>query len=186
MTFKVAKKQIDQEEDHYSALSEAELQDLTDLHYERIRPRKLDQLNHVAVIFNPTSGARRDIRQVIEQRLNDTGTRVTFFSTNGYMHAWRLAQVEIDIADFDVLVAAGGDGTLHEVVNGLLNRIDGKRIPVAFIPNGSGNDTCYDLGLKSVEQAIDCIIKRETIKLDVNRVILDAESIEDIPETERQ
>jgi diacylglycerol kinase family enzyme len=44
-------------------------------------------------------------------------------------------------------VASGGDGTLHEVVNGMMQRKDGKRIPVGFIPNGSGNDICLNLGI---------------------------------------
>ena len=40
------------------------------------------------------------------------------------------------------MVAVGGDGTMHEVVNGMLHRKDKKRLPIAFIPNGSGNDLC--------------------------------------------
>lgn len=102
------------------------------------------------------------------------------------MHAWRLAQIEIAIGEFDALIAVGGDGTLHEVINGLLRREDGKRIAVGFIPNGSGNDTCHDLGIRSVEQSIDYILKGQTIKIDVNRVLMDAESENDIPENERE
>jgi len=38
-------------------------------------------------------------------------------------------------------VGVGGDGTAHEVVNGMMLRSDKKRLPVAFLPNGTGNDT---------------------------------------------
>jgi diacylglycerol kinase (ATP) len=102
------------------------------------------------------------------------------------MHAWRLAEAEIDLTKFDGLVAVGGDGTLHEVVNGLLRRKDGLKVPIGFVPNGSGNDTCHDLGIGSVELAIDFILKGETVKIDVNRVIMDAETEDSIPEQDRE
>jgi diacylglycerol kinase family enzyme len=47
-------------------------------------------------------------------------------------------------------VAVGGDGTYHEVVNGMLHREDKKKIPVGFIPNGSGNDTLRSLSVIDV------------------------------------
>lgn len=53
---------------------------------------------------------------------------------------WEIGQT-IDLDKYSAMVAVGGDGTYHEVVNGMLHRVDHKKIPVAFIPNGSGNDT---------------------------------------------
>ena len=70
------------------------------------------------------------------------------------MHAWALAQSEIDLTGLDALIAVGGDGTLHEVVNGLMTRADGRRVPIAFIPNGSGNDTCFGFGITTLDEAI--------------------------------
>ena len=68
------------------------------------------------------------------------------------MHAWKICQEEIiDLEEFAVLVAIGGDGTLHEAINGMMSRTDGKKIPVAFIPNGTGNDTCNSIGIATVE-----------------------------------
>jgi diacylglycerol kinase family enzyme len=77
-------------------------------------------------------------------------------------------------------VAVGGDGTLHEVVNGLMFREDKKKIPIAFIPNGSGNDTCASIGVSTVEQGIDYLKQGDTIKLDLNRVFIDADSFEEV------
>jgi len=47
----------------------------------------------------------------------------------------------MDLDRVSALVAVGGDGTFHEVVNGMLQRPDKRRVPIAFIGNGSGNDT---------------------------------------------
>jgi diacylglycerol kinase family enzyme len=63
------------------------------------------------------------------------------------MHAWKIAQEDIDPDEFSAIVAVGGDGTFHEVVNGLMYREDGRRLPVAFIPNGTGNDTLFNFGV---------------------------------------
>jgi diacylglycerol kinase family enzyme len=66
------------------------------------------------------------------------------------MDAWRIAQT-LPINEHSAIIAVGGDGTLHEVVNGLMFRSDKKKIPIAFVPNGTGNDTCKSLGVNSIE-----------------------------------
>lgn len=48
---------------------------------------------------------------------------------------------------FDVIVAVGGDGTVHEVLNGLMSHPPGERPALGIIPTGSGNDTCRTLGI---------------------------------------
>jgi len=98
------------------------------------------------------------------------------------MHAWRIAQTEIeDLDSYAGFVAVGGDGTLHEVINGMMFRADKKRIPIALVPNGTGNDLCNSVGVKSVEQALTFIKKGDLIQMDLNRVLMDAESPEEIP-----
>jgi diacylglycerol kinase family enzyme len=46
-------------------------------------------------------------------------------------------------------VACGGDGTVHEVVNGMLAREDRLRVPVGIIPNGTGNGVSCGLGMRN-------------------------------------
>lgn len=70
-------------------------------------------------------------------------------------------------------MAAGGDGTHHEVANGLLARDDQKRIPFAVIPNGSGNDFCTSIGIKNLDDALDYIVNAEVIRLDTIKCLLD-------------
>jgi diacylglycerol kinase family enzyme len=98
------------------------------------------------------------------------------------MHAWNIAQTEIQNLDlYAGLVAVGGDGTLHEVINGMMFRADKKKVPIALIPNGTGNDLCNSVGVKSVEQALAFIKKGDLIQMDLNRVLMDAETEEEIP-----
>ena len=66
------------------------------------------------------------------------------------MHAWKLAEEEIDFSQYSAVVAVGGDGTLHEVINGMLQRADGQKLPISFVPNGSGNDLIGCLGIKDL------------------------------------
>lgn len=87
----------------------------------------------------------------------------------------------IDLDRYSLLVAAGGDGTVHEVVNGMLMREDKKRIPLAFLPNGSGDDLCAAVGISSMDHGLDYICKGETIKIDTLRVLTDHDSEETLP-----
>lgn len=55
--------------------------------------------------------------------------------------------MEFDIDSYSALVLVGGDGTLHEAINGLMRRPDKKKIPIGLIPNGSGDDLCGQIGI---------------------------------------
>jgi diacylglycerol kinase family enzyme len=75
----------------------------------------------------------------------------------------------------------GGDGTISEAINGMLARLDGQRLPIGLVPNGSSNDLCRSLGIKSVDYALDFILKRETLSIDAIRVLIDVDSEQGLP-----
>lgn len=75
------------------------------------------------------------------------------------MHGWKIIQEQINLNEYSAVVAVGGDGTCHEIVNGMMNRSDGKRVPICFVPNGSGNDTLRSFGVYSVDQALKGLVK---------------------------
>jgi len=56
--------------------------------------------------------------------------------------------LELDFSKYSGLVSSGGDGTLFEVMNGMLEREDGARLPIGIIPNGSGNACASGLGIR--------------------------------------
>ena len=90
-------------------------------------------------------------------------------------HAQELAN-QLELSLYDGFIGIGGDGTLHEVVNGMLTRNDGQKIPIGMIPGGSGNSYMHDLGLTDPIQAAKAIIRGKTRAVDtalveVNHVI---------------
>jgi diacylglycerol kinase (ATP) len=63
----------------------------------------------------------------------------------------------------DVVAAAGGDGTINEVVNGL----DGHDVPLGIIPVGTANDFAQQVGIPpDADHAMDVILQRKPQRLD--------------------
>jgi YegS/Rv2252/BmrU family lipid kinase len=74
-------------------------------------------------------------------------------------------------ADCEAVLAIGGDGTVHEVANGLMT-IDADRRPVmGILPAGSGNDVAFALGIgKQLEPLIESLEANSTRRIDVASV----------------
>lgn len=93
------------------------------------------------IIVNPLAG-KGHAAQVAEQvRTVFTAMDVPFdlAKTSRAGEAVQMAQQAV-LEGYDVLVAVGGDGTTHEVINGMLNSGNGSGCDLAIIPAGSGND----------------------------------------------
>src|SRR5437660_12867799 len=98
----------------------------------------------LCVIFNPTAGKHRGRRR-LEQIRRTWGSHVAFRPTQRAGHAIELAE-QAAREGFAVVAAAGGDGTAHEVLNGLM-RLRDPHVQFTIIPIGSANDYAYSLGL---------------------------------------
>jgi diacylglycerol kinase family enzyme len=99
------------------------------------------------VIFNPTAGRQRAAR-----RLGRFGRDwAVFWPTERPGHAEELAQ-RAALEGFTTVVAAGGDGTVHEVANGLLNA-GRPEVVFGIIPIGSANDYAASLAHNGVGAA---------------------------------
>ena len=138
----------------------------------------------VLVVYNPSSGKKRNVRAEISRIFEERSISFELYETKGYMDAWNRVR-DCDLDCYSCVIAVGGDGTIHEVVNGMMFRTDEKKVPLAFVPNGTGNDTCHAIGIKTVDMALDAIRKSDTIKVDLNRVICDAKSLEELYPAER-
>jgi diacylglycerol kinase (ATP) len=115
------------------------------------------------VILNPAAGSAEEaanLRQAIK-RLGE----VKLHETAEAGDAMRLAAQAI--ADrCELVVAAGGDGTINEVVNGLSN--DWDRCVLGILPLGTGNDFVRTIGIPTdIDAAVDVILRHNACPLDV-------------------
>ena len=95
------------------------------------------------VILNPTAGRRHRGRfRATLDRLRARGCAITLRETKAAGEASELARAA-DPAAFDGVVAAGGDGTVNEVINGLI----GIPLPLALLPLGTANVLAAEIGL---------------------------------------
>ena len=90
---------------------------------------------------------------------------LTIIETTFAGHANELAN-QLDFDGFDGMIVIGGDGTMHEVVNGMLTRHDKKQLPIGLIPGGTGNSFMHDLELMNPIDAAKVIIGGNTRKID--------------------
>ena len=101
---------------------------------------------HISLIYNPYAGGLRGAKlarlDVAETALKDQGRRVTRHSTRGPRTAGEVARECVQDGS-DLIVSAGGDGTINEVANGLL----GSQIPLGVLPAGTANVLANELGM---------------------------------------
>ncbi|WFD04332.1 sphingosine kinase [Malassezia obtusa] len=117
----------------------------------------------VLVIANPVGGqgkGKHVLDRIVAPLLRAADCAPTVFETRGRADAFRYVS-EMRIADFDVLLCVGGDGTVHEVVNALAARADAAdalRLPVVPVPCGSGNGMYLSLhGPRSFNVPLACL-----------------------------
>ncbi|MCL6456866.1 MAG: diacylglycerol kinase [Gorillibacterium sp.] len=122
------------------------------------------------LIYNPTSG-----REVMRKRLPDVlrrleigGFETSTHATIGEGDAVLAARDAVE-RGFDVVIAAGGDGTLNEVINGLAEQPN--RPKLGILPLGTTNDFARALGIpRNYIAACDLIIKQQTRSVDIGKV----------------
>jgi len=124
-------------------------------------------MNKKAVlIYNPVSGKKsfEPYIDIIRYKLDLKGFTCNIYKTKYENHATEITK---EIAHLhDLLIVAGGDGTFHEVLNGLME-IDGAP-PVGYIPSGTTNDIGSSLGLrKNVEKTLDIILEQTIVNMDI-------------------
>jgi len=99
------------------------------------------------VIINPTArhGETESLVPVIEEFLESTVEHDTVL-TERPGHA---AEIAREASGYDLIVAVGGDGTAHEVLNGIMSRPEDDRPAMSLFPTGSGNDWRRTLGIST-------------------------------------
>ena len=103
------------------------------------------------VILNPYAGRwkGRESKEDLVKALNAAGVPYEMIETNYPGHGIELARLAVNNGDSPI-IAAGGDGSINEVVNGMLQSADGEfdhLPPLGVIPLGSANDFTDNLGI---------------------------------------
>ncbi len=129
------------------------------------------------ILLNPIAGkgGAAALEPEIIAALQAHNLKFDLVRTKSIGHAIELAQKAV--ADkYDVVVAAGGDGTSNEVLNGLMlaKKKGAKKLIMGFIPVGRGNDFSYSMGVgKDWKVAVDRLAKAEKHSMDVGIVFGD-------------
>lgn len=116
-----------------------------------IIPQKNKYLEPVLVIYNPIAGKKLDFKKKTKDILFDNHILSEFFETVGYLSAFNYVRTLANLKEFSAIIVYGGDGTLHEVINGMLMREDEVKKPIGILPGGTGNDTAHGLMINSYE-----------------------------------
>jgi YegS/Rv2252/BmrU family lipid kinase len=104
---------------------------------------------HAKIIVNPVAGANGStFRQWphIKSLLQESGLTFDFQYTEGTGHASELARLAASDG-YRFLVAVGGDGTINEVANGLLDSTNAGTTTMGIVSTGTGNDFIKSLGI---------------------------------------
>ncbi|EDZ94723.1 MAG: diacylglycerol kinase family protein [Limnospira sp. PMC 1291.21] len=101
------------------------------------------------IFINPASGKGKSL-QIFEQIKPILAHHNTAFNVTCTRHAGDLQNrvKNMDLSSIDGLVVVGGDGSIHEVINGLMNRQDWEKAiktPLGIIPAGTSNGLCKTL-----------------------------------------
>lgn len=121
-------------------------------------------------VYNPNAG-----KGALKPKLSDVvdifvkaDYEVVIYPTQCYHDA--LHKVAKMKEEYDIIVCSGGDGTLDEVVTGMMKRVPSKRIPIGYIPAGTTNDFASSLHIsKDVLEAADAVVHGTPFACDVGR-----------------
>jgi diacylglycerol kinase (ATP) len=122
----------------------------------------------VKIILNPMADMHNAWRVANDLRpvINDYGG-ADWSGTVYPTHATSLAK-QAGEQGYDMVIAMGGDGTVHEVVNGLMQLPEAKRPILGVVPVGSGNDFAHAIGVPmQSDRALDHALKGEPSAVDV-------------------
>lgn len=122
--------------------------------------------DRILFIMNPKSGTMQTARY-----LSDI---LQLYSNAGYLTTVLMTQKSGDARDFaiehskevDIVIVAGGDGTLNEVIDGVVT--SGSETRIGYIPSGSTNDFASSVGLpKSIMESADRVLSGKPTTFDI-------------------
>ncbi|MRN56389.1 diacylglycerol kinase [Paenibacillus monticola] len=121
------------------------------------------------LIYNPTSGREEMKKRLADilDRLDIGGIEASCHATTGEGDATAAAADAVE-RGYDMIIAAGGDGTLNEVINGMAEKPNLP--PLGVLPLGTTNDFARAMGIpKNWEDSCDLILRNEMRMIDLGK-----------------
>ena len=130
------------------------------------------------MLVNPLAGRKQGetIARETQGILNARGIDVEIGCSRHIRHLSTIAATEVNNG-WDGIVALGGDGTVFEVINGMMRGNPDLPIPLGIIPVGSGNSFVRDLAIANRDDAIRKIVAGKTRAVDLGQCDCDDQTI---------
>ena len=127
----------------------------------------------VHLLVNPYSGKKkgRSVAQRVIELVKEAGVDIeaSYSAYSGHLVTMASALV---LGKGDLIAVVGGDGSLSETITGRMLLGRKEKDTFAIIPAGTGNSHAHDLGLSSVEQAVEALLRGQRQDLDLAKVEL--------------
>ena len=106
------------------------------------------------IIVNPVSGSGRNKNVISHLEMAFPSSPILVTERVGHPYDITLNH---SLHSINGIIAMGGDGTMHEVINGMMDRKDSIKLPIGLIPGGTGNSFMHDLDCLDPIKAIELI-----------------------------
>ena len=126
-------------------------------------------MKNLLLIVNPCSGKAKMGSALLSvvKIFSEADYEVTVYPTKERADATRKVET-VKSGQYDLIVACGGDGTLNEVITGLMH--SGENIPIGYIPAGTLNEWSTGLGIsRTIREAAKDIVTGTEIALDIGK-----------------
>jgi len=123
-------------------------------------------------IVNPAAGGGRSAKLAGSElaRLRQFGLRIDVIASTGPGHGLELAREAYD-QGYRKFLAVGGDGTAHEIINGIFARErPAQRVELGFLPLGTGNSFLRDFGTSGAQSSLAALQTGQTRRIDLLRL----------------
>ncbi len=122
------------------------------------------------MLVNPHAGRKRGavIAKQTLAVLSTKGIEVETIYSEYHKHLCEIARQEVN-GNWQGILAVGGDGTLFEVINGMMQGNATLPLPLGVIPVGTGNSFSRDLHIHSLDDALQKIVSGKTRPVDLGK-----------------
>jgi len=132
-------------------------------------------MKKIQIIANPVAGSGTGARSIprIQKLLNEHDLEFNLVQTQYSGHGIELTKEAVS-QGYEIIVAAGGDGTVNEVINGLMEckKIGLTPAALGILGAGRGNDLAYSVNVPhDLEQAVNALVGCHRQWLDIGRVV---------------